>query len=550
MHALRIAFCCAVGLLIAEPLAATEIVSLKTGGTLIGNVSYDGDAIVVEMRDSKVRVPAADVVTVASLDLGPVSKANELLLSALEARLLSGSGMEAVNKIAEAARLAPNDPHVAYWHASLLVEAGFGKAASEIYEGHREAIAKAFPGMADRLAGRIRERVDLEKLPEALVERIDNFNAGGASRESQDDTQLVASVFRLVDQEKTPLDRSTFQVQGNFNDQRIEAFEDGYYFFTGKQNRHSNDASKVVVNQVGLRPSEFELAASADRVPAAKDFVVQRYDDTAKQTYRAVVVDKSGKPIAGAKVVLQPANDRPSPQTGEVPAKLADSEGKVEIQAYPMRYNVMVSASGYKPEGQSVELKEGAAQEDQRFELYRTINGTVHVAWIMEGPQVNATITSSEADIEVKDGQPAPAPYDQNGPIWVRPMQVKDQLVLQFNLHQYGPPAPGATFGVWTAEAEETGEAGGDAKGKAKEKFASLDLNKFDELKKDLKPVQAGRGSSSRGRPVPSTPMQLQVPLEQGKVYVGKIPFRDPRNGQPVEVTFKLYVEGEKNPAA
>jgi hypothetical protein len=37
----------------------------------------------------------------------------------------------------------------------------------------------------------------------------------------------------------------------------------------------------------------------------------------------------------------------------------------------------------------------------------------------------------------------------------------------------------------------------------------------------------------------------VQIPAEEGKVYVGKVPHRDMRTGQPVEATFKLYVEGE-----
>jgi hypothetical protein len=364
--------------------------------------------------------------------------------------------------------------------------------------------------------------------------------------------QTVAGVFRLVDQSQSPLDRSMFQVQGNGNDQRIEAFEDGYFFFTIKQNRHSsNEPSKVIVNQIGLRPSEFELALSPDRVPVSKDFVVQRYDDSAKQTYRALVADKAGKPIAGAKLALQAISERPTRFPGEQPSGVADAEGKVQLQAFPMRYNAMVSADGYKPEGQMIELKEGVAQEDQRFELYRTIDASVHVAWILVGGQPTPTTTAGEALMEVKNGQPVAVQFDPNGPVWVHPIQIKDQLVLQFNPNQYGPPAPGANFGVWTFDAKDGGEAAGENKTNVKEKFEALDLNKFDEWKKDLKPAKPERSSPGRSRgPVPSMPpmpMQTQVPADEGKIYVGKVPYRDPRNGQPVETTFKLYVELEKD---
>src|SRR5712675_1170375 len=75
-----------------------------------------------------------------------------VFLFALSMRLMNGTGNEVVGLLAEAKRLAPDDPSVAYWCASTLVDAGYGKAANEVFTPRREAIAKAYPGLADQLA--------------------------------------------------------------------------------------------------------------------------------------------------------------------------------------------------------------------------------------------------------------------------------------------------------------------------------------------------------------------------------------------------------------
>ena len=96
---------------------------------------------------------------------------------------MNGTGNEVVGLLAEAKRLAPDDPSVAYWCASTLVDAGYGKAANEVFAPRRDAIAKAYPGMAEQLAARIKRRADMERMPMELVKRIDELNAT-ASRQA------------------------------------------------------------------------------------------------------------------------------------------------------------------------------------------------------------------------------------------------------------------------------------------------------------------------------------------------------------------------------
>ena len=64
------------------------------------------------------------------------------------------------------------------------MDAGYGNAANEVFAPKREAIAKAYPGMADQLVARIKRRAEMEKMPLELVKRIDELNAAvGVSAE-------------------------------------------------------------------------------------------------------------------------------------------------------------------------------------------------------------------------------------------------------------------------------------------------------------------------------------------------------------------------------
>lgn len=161
-----------VALLVAPPhLLAEQEVTLKSGATFIGNVTIDGDAVVVEIDDAPLRVPLAEVAAIAPLDSGHKQQARRLLMAALEARLMNNSGNEALGLLAEAARLDPDDPRIAYWYARSLVDAGFGKAAGEVLESRREEIAKTYPGMSDQLAAQIKGRLELEKMREVQSAR-------------------------------------------------------------------------------------------------------------------------------------------------------------------------------------------------------------------------------------------------------------------------------------------------------------------------------------------------------------------------------------------
>ena len=264
---------CALALLPTSSLHAEQQVTLKSGASLVGDVSIEGGAAVVTVGGKEMRVPLADVAVVSNVDFGREEQARRLLLAALETRLLGDERADVAATLAEAARLAPDDVHIAYWHASSLADAGMGKAAHEIFEARRAALEKAYPGRTDRLAQRIRERLELEKLPVGLVEVVDKLNRTAANRTDDGDMRQMYAVFRILDQHKSPLKQADFRVQANGNNERIEAFDDGYFLLAYEMHRsNSPEPCRLYVGQMGLKPAEIQLTAGSNRVPIADDF--------------------------------------------------------------------------------------------------------------------------------------------------------------------------------------------------------------------------------------------------------------------------------------
>ena len=81
----------------------------------------------------------------------------------------------------------------------------------------------------------------------------------------------------------------------------------------------------------------------------------------------------------------------------------------------------------------------------------------------------------------------------------------------------------------------------------AREKFKSLDLEKIDSFKDDLKVLAAVRDAPNNPRG------PAMAPAVPGKIYLGQLIDRDMRTGQPVHLSFKVvveetWVEGEEGP--
>jgi hypothetical protein len=532
-------------LLAPAPLRAELEVTLKSGAILIGNVTIDGDAAVVQINDSQLRVPLQEVAAIASVDSSREHQARRLLLIALEAKLTNDAGKEVIGLLAEAARLAPDDPHIAYWYASSLADAGFGQAASNVLDERRDAIAKAYPGMTDQLAARIKRRVEMEKMPPQLVERIDQLNAAAAHQPVDAEMRQLAAVFRLVDQDERPIERSAFQIQCNGQDEKLESFDDGYFLFTFNQSRHnSEEPCHVEVVQPGLESKTFEFSGASNRVQDAGKLAVRRYDENAKKPFRARLVGSDGQPVSGAQVTLQAVSARGGSSSHALSTE-SGADGRVEILTYPMKYVYRVQAEGFNHDSGNIELKADDGDADERqIQLHRAIQATIRVAWMTTALQGGGK-ASGEATLQVDGGPPAPNRYGQDATPWIRPVQVKDRLTLQFAVSPFGYQVPFGPFGPfggfepWLRVVEsEAGANDEDTKRVALAKFTALDLNKIDELKDEFSPPR-NTGGNQPGHP--SAPMVL--PCELGKVYVGKLTHRDMRTGQPVQLAFKAVVE-------
>jgi hypothetical protein len=521
---------------------ADQEVILKSGTRMIGAVTIDGADAVVTMADDKVRVPLKDVATIAAENSSPERQAQRLLFTALEARLLNGKGNEAVGLLAEAKRLAPEDPSVAYWCASTLVDAGYGKAANEVFAPRREAIAKAYPGLADQLAARIKRRADMEKMPMELVKRLDELNAAASHQSPSAEKRQMFATFRVVDQHKQPIDQSAFRIESRGDEDNVESFDDGYYVLTFGRHRYNRDEPcRLEVVQAGFESKSFPFSAATNRVADVGEFVISRLDESSKRPYRVQVVDSNGKPIAGAKVALQTTTSQRS-SGSEAASTTTDLDGRADLLVFPMKYSYSVSADGFNYQSGNVEVPAGdRAIEEQNVKMHRAIQSKIRVAWLSTGVgnAGGGATTSGEAEIRATGSAVRANQFGPDSINWIRTIQQQDRLILQFINQPFGgPPQFGSINWVRVVE-PEVEKSDSDSKHKGQEKFDAIDLKKISELKDKIAPPKSINPVGAPG----SYPGSVSVRAELGKVYVGKLMQRDMRTGQPVELSFKAIVD-------
>jgi hypothetical protein len=558
---------------IAAPLFAEVQVTLKSGASLVGKVSTDGKDVVVKIEDSELRVPLAEVEAITSVEAGGERQARRLLMTALEARVNNDDGgMEVIGLLAEAARLAPDDPHIAYWYASTLADSGYGQAANDVLTRKREAIAAAYPGLTEQLTERIKRRVATEMLPPALVARLDQLNATLSKPPANAEMVQTAAMFRLVDQHKQPLERTAFQIySNNVQDENVESFDDGYYLYV--YNRHRSNPqqpTKIDIIRPGYEAKSFDISGSTTSVRDAGELAAKRFEEGDKVKFRVNVVDRERKPIVGARMTLMAYSPRGG--NSEQPATTeSDAEGWAEVLVFPMAYNYSIEADGFNGTGGRVELKPGAGEKHERFQqMSRAIQATIRAAWEATSMQGGGK-TSGESTISVGTGVD-PNQYAPNPTSWLRPVQKGDQLTLQFMDQFFGynnqfgqppeawvrvvddngeaklgsatdAPATDSTAEVKPADAAVRESAKGDAeKDKAKQSplktYNALKLEEIDDLKAKLPQPRMLPGGERTG---PNPPLLLAA--KAGGIYVGRLQHRDVRTGQPVQLAFKVFVE-------
>ena len=478
--------------LLANTLFAEQIVVTKSGTTLVGTVTFDGDAVIVEIAKGNLRVPLSEVVAVATIATeggvaaqGP-TQAQSLLLKAAEARLLKNGGEEAAGILAEAARLAPDDPRIAFWYAGALVDAGEGKAANDVVNRHREAISAAYPNMLNTLTARIEQRLKLESLPRELMNRIDRLNAFAESQPPTGGDQQLFAAFRVVDQHQTALPAGFFRVECNGHDDKLEAFDDGHFLLVFKQNRGSEGGPcKLTIAEPGYESRTFEFAASPSEVKNAGEFVVKKYEESARRRVQMHVMDGEGEPISGAEVRLNPQLSRNSSEDDSLSADTDDS-GNVEILAYPLEYLYRVTANGMNPEQGMLTVKEASDVPETKVTLYAALEGSLRVKWIRKIAGEVGESTTGEATVEI--------PAVQRG---FNPVDFRTRGLAEARASQRPVGAAREHRDVWLrfSRARQYDSMGRNRQGRTGRRSrpgsnrqsgsSALDLNKIDELKKE-----------------------------------------------------------------
>jgi hypothetical protein len=507
---------------------AEEQVTLKSGTRIIGTVTLEGQTVAIKIGDSQLQVPLSDVDTIAPVGTEAQQSPERLLMIALEARAQQGTSAGQVGLLAEASRQAPQDARIAYWYAQSLADAGLGSAAQAVLQKQRTTIEAELPGLVQQLSKQIQERIELEHLPARLVARIDQLNKNASATPLRSDELPMFIRFRLTDSTGQPVEKSAIRINCNGHDERLEPFEAGYYLFTFNSYRNNDPGEcKLIVSSPGLEPNQFDLQPAADQVANGGNLVVKRYNEDAKLPVTILVTDQAGKSVEKATVTLRPQerDDDNKSQTAST-----DADGRATFQAFPMNYTYSVAAKGFKNEFGSVELKRGSEEADpQRVKLYPMIAATIRFAWSATSPQSGEN-TTNETTIEIGEGIP-PMPYGPETMNFLRPVQDRDQLMLQYAPQFWGGPMAMATPWVRRAPKDLVAEA-------PLALFKEFNLQKLDEVKDKWEVVDMSTENVRRG---PHPPFSFAV--QQGEIFAGQMPGRDPRNGQPTIVSFKVFVE-------
>jgi hypothetical protein len=523
----RLVFAAVIALVTNGTIRADEQVTLKSGTRLVGQVTYSSDSksITVKIGDSSLSLPMSDVDVIGPVGSTPSQTPDRLLMIALESQLQQGTAAGQMGLLAEAYRLAPKDPRIAYWYAKSLVDSGFGNAAKQVVDANRQAIDAAYPGMLISLEHEILQRLHVENLPPDLLKRIDQITASIGKAPIRNDRIPMFVRFALIDEGGTPIERKAFRVSANGQDERLESFSQGNYLYSFDGYRNNNPNCKVTVNWPGLESKTIDLNPSSDSVADAGRLEVKRYSESDKVSRTIVVVDKNDKAIVNAAVHL-----RANVSEGDYPAETlrTDANGRVKFTVFPMNYAYSVVAKGHKSEDGGIEFKDGE-QEDVQVKLYPQMSATIRVAWVIEPLQGDASSTSGETVLEL--GGEVPRPYGMEGGNLLRAVQVKDRVVLQSGPpHFGGPMAPGATSWIRRAPAAML-------QNEPLKFFESIDLKKVDSLQSEFESPET---DLSTNRP-PYAPFSIKV--KQGEVYAGKFPSREMRTGQPALVSVKVFVE-------
>lgn len=530
-----------VSLCLAAVSSGEQQVKLQSGATLVGEVSAEGSNLVVDVDGAKIPVALKDVASVAPATSAPAKDAKELLVRALEAQLSSGGENQELGLLKEAFRLAPEDPQIAFWYARSLANSGFGKGAHEVFEPRRAAILAAYPELADQLARQIAERVALEKLPGPLVKRLDDFAAAAKLPALPDSDSIVcAAYFQIVDQTGTPLDRSDFGIDSRGEQGELESFADGYYLYTYKRNTHfHNNPCQLEISRPGLVSKSLEFEGDAREAKNVGVVQVTRLAEADRRAVEFRVVNAAGEPLTGATITLNSAsrygNSRP------LPALETNAEGIAETVLYPNSYYCQVSRRNFNPISQNFTVPlEGKETVHANAKLYPAIQATIQVEWQGKSnfpPGMprgqGSSVTTGKFEQTIGPNGKSGSEIGRFGPPWVQLVQTEDELKIQFMDRMHFPQAEPAWVGRLRPDSDNSGDRKLAAEANA-ELFDVLALGELNALVQEFKIERKNLGGM--GRPGGD----VQLPIEAGDIYLGRINGNDPETGRPATIEFKL----------
>jgi len=388
-----------------------------------------------------------------------------------------------------------------------------------------------FPERADRLAGQIEQRLQIESLPVTLVQQIDAINevVGGAASFFADKTPRAA-YFRLVDQHDEPIESSAFQITCNGDNKSLLSFDAGYHLFTYlNHNRSRESPCRLQITQHGLENKSFEITGSWSEVIDAGMFRVKLMGDEDRQPAIVRVVDAQGEPLAGISIMFSLMSSRGS----KIPPAKTDEQGLVEMQLLPGKYRCYTNLPHYTQAVHSFEIKPNALEPNTfEMKLHRLITATVKIKWRAEitghpnQPQPSGEKMTT-GEIELRHGAQGRNSRSPNQTVpWIRLLQKDDQLQLQF-IERRTHSAAGRTNTSWIGRVETPEDPAVD--------FESIDLEKMDDWKKKAKVL-------SPNQSVPGQTQPIIAVKEKGAIYIGKINSVGRQGRYPQVIDFKILV--------
>lgn len=523
--------CLVMTCLSARGLDAEQRITLKSGVKFVGEIKFEGEAIVIEVAGASQRIAIDEIASIEPARYERKDEAKRLLVRGLESRIWDGTPKDAVGLLAEAERLDPDDPQITFWLASNLLDAGFGKIASKKFQDQRAALEAVYPAQLADLEARIQARLEIEKLPRTLVARIDQFNAD-AARAKAAGNQWGAIVFRVMDQSQAPLDREAFQINDdNAGNVGLETFEDNYFLFITAIQRGGKEAvCHVTPTAYGLKRDRVELRARASQATLNPDLIVHRYGDDEKIPLPFVVVDRDGTPLQGVRIELM---EMRYGQRG--PSAETDGDGRAAVPVYPGEYAGVAKMEGFNGTTVRIALPDKDAAVEQHVVLYRAASAVVRIVWrttsVQGGLNANNGETAIQLNPQVAMEGLAPLAINRGDMgSQFRLVQDKEDLALQL-LMRFTTNSP-----TVKRQAMDPSVVGQERRRLASERFDAIDLDKIDQLPEEFQPANLGGGNVQR---TPLVSYQAKI----GDILVGKVLTRDVRNGQPAEMAFKAVFE-------